>query len=84
MRVPLLVPRFDKAIDDRVHRAQWRKVESRVDIILFVGRWVGATPQSEAGLIEPVNDLERLETQSVRGAVMSTAPWAPVTNGSLN
>jgi D-glycerate 3-kinase len=57
----LSLPRFDKAIDDRIPRAQWLTADSRPAVILLEGWCVGAVAQSEADLIEPVNELERLE-----------------------
>lgn len=57
-RRPIL-PRFDKAADDRA--AEGTPVESKVDVILFEGWCVGAVPQAETALREPVNALERDE-----------------------
>ncbi|MBO0749660.1 MAG: kinase [Porphyrobacter sp.] len=53
------LPRFDKAADDR--SAETRNVEGPVDVVLFEGWCVGATPQPAAALREPVNALEREE-----------------------
>jgi D-glycerate 3-kinase len=53
------VPRFDKAADDRRDPAGWDEVRGPVDVILFEGWCVGARPQDEAALIEPINELER-------------------------
>jgi D-glycerate 3-kinase len=53
------VPRFDKATDDRRDPADWDVVEGPVDVILFEGWCVGARPQAQAALVEPVNGLER-------------------------
>ncbi|HLY77797.1 MAG TPA: kinase [Caulobacteraceae bacterium] len=53
------VPRFDKATDDRRARAEWDVVEGPVDLILLEGWCVGARPQPDAALVQPVNDLER-------------------------
>lgn len=52
----VIVPLFDKATDDRA--PQGRCLAAAMDIILFEGWCIGATPQSQAALIEPVNDLE--------------------------
>jgi len=52
------IPVFDKSIDDRSSRSDWRIVETPLDIILFEGWCVGAKPQSTEGLLEPVNILE--------------------------
>jgi D-glycerate 3-kinase len=55
------VPRFDKAEDDRASTEVWPRIASPVDVILFEGWCVGALPQSDLDLIEPVNALEREE-----------------------
>jgi len=52
-----LVPRFDKASDDRLPVPA--RLEGPFDVILFEGWCVGARPQPAAALAEPVNDLER-------------------------
>jgi D-glycerate 3-kinase len=56
---PVDLPIFDKAHDEP--SAETRRVERPVDIVLFEGWCVGATPQSAAELREPVNELERTE-----------------------
>jgi D-glycerate 3-kinase len=56
---PADLPRFDKAADDRA--AETRHIEGPVDVVLFEGWCVGATPQPAAALREPLNDLERNE-----------------------
>ena len=55
------MPRFDKAEDTRAPAATWPRVASPVDVILFEGWCVGALPQDEAALTQPVNALERDE-----------------------
>jgi D-glycerate 3-kinase len=54
-----LVPRFDKASDDRLPRAEWARVEGPADVIVFEGWCVGARPQPPEALAAPVNELER-------------------------
>jgi D-glycerate 3-kinase len=56
-RVPL--PAFDKAADDRRAQADWPVVQAPLDILVFEGWCVGARPQAQAELSEPVNALER-------------------------
>jgi D-glycerate 3-kinase len=53
------IPSFDKARDERRPVADWTSVAAPVDVILFEGWCVGARPQEEAALREPVNELER-------------------------
>ena len=55
------LPRFDKAVDDRLKQSSWPVVHAPVDVILLEGWCVGARAQSALDLIQPVNELERLE-----------------------
>ncbi|HSG89423.1 MAG TPA: hypothetical protein VLA56_09435 [Pseudomonadales bacterium] len=55
---PLVLPAFDKATDDRVPEAEAPRLASDVDLVLFEGWCVGATPQAPADLLTPVNSLE--------------------------
>ncbi len=56
-RTPL--PRFNKAIDDRVPEGEWPVFEGKADVVILEGWCVGATPQSDEELSEPINALER-------------------------
>lgn len=53
---PALLPRFDKALDDRIEPDE---AAAPVDLVLFEGWCLGARPQAESALAEPVNALER-------------------------
>lgn len=55
------VPRFDKAMDDRVDPARWPRLAAPLDVIILEGWCLGIGPQDPAELAEPVNELERLE-----------------------
>lgn len=55
------LPRFDKASDDRVPPRAWPDFEGRPDVVILEGWCVGARPQAEAALIDPVNALEARE-----------------------
>ncbi len=55
------VPVFNKALDDRQPSHTWLTVEAPIDVILFEGWCVGAAPERETALKDPVNDLERCE-----------------------
>jgi len=57
----VVLPRFDKATDNRLPRGQWETVPTPVDIIILEGWCVGAVAQGLAALREPINDLERDE-----------------------
>ena len=60
-RGPVAVPRFDKAIDDRMPESRWPVIDAPVDVLLFEGWCVGATPETAAALAVPVNALEMQE-----------------------
>ena len=53
------MPQFDKAADTLAPEGEWPLIEGAVDVVLFEGWCVGARPQPEAALAEPINDLER-------------------------
>lgn len=53
------LPAFDKSADDRRPRSEWQEFEGPADVVLFEGWCVGARPQDEAELSQPVNALER-------------------------
>ncbi|WP_339933652.1 kinase [uncultured Brevundimonas sp.] len=53
------LPAFDKLADDRLPPQAWPVFAGRPTAILLDGWCLGATPQDEADLLEPVNALER-------------------------
>ena len=55
------IPAFDKARDDRRDVSTWQRVQGPVDLVIFEGWCVGASPQSAQDLIEPLNELEQRE-----------------------
>lgn len=55
------VPRFDKALDDRVTRSDWEPVDSPVDVVILEGWCIGTEAQADSELRSPINDLERIE-----------------------
>lgn len=54
---PVKLPRFDKATDDRAPESTWIKVEM-ARLVIFEGWCVGALPQTDAALTNPINALE--------------------------
>lgn len=56
-----MIPRFNKALDDRFPESAWEKQTGQADLILLEGWCVGAAPQSEQSLVEPINTLEAEE-----------------------
>ena len=65
---PTRLPRFDKANDAPAAEEAWPEVIAP-DVIIFEGWCVGAQPQAEDELVEPVNDLERNDDGAWRRAV---------------
>ncbi len=55
----LRLPVFNKGTDDRLPESQWLQVTGPIDLLILEGWCVGAVPQAEAQLREPVNELER-------------------------
>jgi D-glycerate 3-kinase len=55
------LPLFDKSSDDRYPPSEWRKVPPGTELILLEGWCVGASPQTQAELSEPINSLEQTE-----------------------
>lgn len=53
------IPVFDKSIDDRCPDSVWQEWVGGADLIVLEGWCVGAQPQTEAELAEPINVLER-------------------------
>jgi D-glycerate 3-kinase len=72
---PTLIPRFDKAADDRAPMSGWSRFEGPAVVVLLEGWCVGARPQPEAALAAPVNTLERDEDPF--------AVWRAFANGAL-
>lgn len=58
---PAPLPRFDKASDDRLPESQWARAPANTEVLLLEGWCLGASPQDETALAEPLNALERDE-----------------------
>lgn len=61
----ILIPQFDKSIDDRYLQNKWIKVLKKPDIIIFEGWCIGAKPQKNSDLKKPVNKLEKLKDEGM-------------------
>lgn len=57
-RLPVALPRFNKAEDDRLAPEAWPVISQPVDVVLFEGWCIGTQPQSEEALATPLNELE--------------------------
>src|SRR5690606_4863861 len=55
------IPRFDKAVDDRVPESAWPRLLAPVDLIVLEGWCLAVPPQPEAELHAPINELEARE-----------------------
>ena len=55
----MIIPRFDKSIDDRCTKKKWVKVKKKPNIVIFEGWCVGATAQKNKDLNIPINKLEK-------------------------
>ena len=56
---PVLIPKFDKSIDNRLKKSKWTKVNKQPNIIIFEGWCVGAKNQKKNLLKRPLNTIER-------------------------
>ena len=56
-----LIPKFDKALDEPSAPSDCKYFTGRPDLIILEGWCVGVPPQSDADLLVPVNDLERIK-----------------------
>ena len=55
----ILIPKFDKSIDNRSIKSRWVKVKKKPNIVIFEGWCVGVAPQKKNDLIKPLNKLEK-------------------------
>ena len=54
-----MIPKFNKALDDRLSKKKWLKVTKKPHIIIFEGWCVGVEPQKNKDLLIAVNELEK-------------------------
>jgi D-glycerate 3-kinase len=57
----LIIPRFNKAIDNREQKKKWQKVTKKPHIVIFEGWCVGAEHQKNKDLLIDINELEKYE-----------------------
>ena len=55
----IMIPKFDKSIDDRSPKSKWINVSKNPHVVIFEGWCVGVTPQGKKDLIVPINKLEK-------------------------
>ncbi len=57
----IIIPKFDKSIDDRIPKKRWLKIKKKPNIVIFEGWCVGVPAQKKKDLINPINKLEKQE-----------------------
>ena len=55
----MLIPKFDKSIDNRLSKNKWIEIKRKPNIVIFEGWCLGAIPQKKKDLIIPINKLEK-------------------------
>ena len=55
----MLIPKFDKSIDDRSPKKNWQIIHKKPDVVIFEGWCVGVSPQKNKDLLLPINSLEK-------------------------
>ena len=60
------LPKFNKAIDDRLKKKFWYLVKKVPDVIIFEGWCVGARAEKNISLKKSINPLERKEDKNLR------------------
>ena len=55
----MLIPKFDKSIDDRCNKKLWYKLKDKPDVLILEGWCVGAKPEKKNTLSKPINELEK-------------------------
>ena len=59
------LPKFDKSIDDRSKKEYWTTIKKRPEVIILEGWCVGAKPQSNFLIKNPINILEKKEDKNL-------------------
>jgi len=59
------LPKFDKSKDDRLNKNFWFNIKKKPEIVILEGWCVGAQPQSNFLIKEPINMLEKYEDQDL-------------------
>ena len=59
------LPKFDKAIDDRLKKKYWLNIKKKPEIIILEGWCVGAKPQPNSLIKKPINILEKYEDKDL-------------------
>ena len=57
----ILIPKFNKATDDRVPKKKWLKITKKPHIVIFEGWCVGVEQQKNKDLLIAINKLEKYQ-----------------------
>lgn len=60
------LPSFDKAADERQAPEDWQRHQGSTDVVLLEGWCIGARPQRDDALADPINELEKNEDSDGR------------------
>ena len=63
---PILIPNFDKSIDDRSKKSKWTKIRKPPNVIIFEGWCVGARHQKDSLLKKPLNSIEKKHDTNIK------------------
>ena len=72
----IVIPKFDKSIDDRFPKKKWQQIKKKPKIVIFEGWCVGAKPQKKKDLLYPINTLEKDKDKNGK--------WRKYVNNKLN
>ncbi len=57
----IMIPKFNKAIDDRAPKKEWLRVIKKPHLVIFEGWCVGVTHQKNKDLLIAINELEKYQ-----------------------
>ncbi len=60
------LPKFEKAMDDRLEKKYWFNIKQKPEIVILEGWCVGAKPQSNSLIKRPINILEKYEDKDLK------------------
>ena len=61
----IILPNFNKAVDDRSPKKNWYIINQQPDIVIFEGWCVGARAELNKTLKKPINSLEKTEDKNL-------------------
>jgi len=61
----IMIPKFDKSIDNRLPKKKWTIIKEKPNIIIFEGWCVGCKSETQKNLKNPLNYLEKKEDKDL-------------------